>query len=303
MAGLLSLGVSAGIYAEDIVVVDEADDLGDLVPIEISEDMVVTDDDSVSEDIVGEGIVESEGPEPYESVEGLIEDNTGEEETLFAAADIKESGTCGDHLTWTLDTEGLLTISGTGPMKNYNSSLYGYSPFYDRDDIRNVVIEDGVTSIGKNAFYLCGGINSVTIPESVTSINDDAFCISGVSSITIPDSVTYIGEGAFEYCGSLTSLNIPASVTTIGKWAFSKCDGLTSINIPASVTTFGYGAFSFCDGLTSVVISEGVESIGDSAFYNCKNLRSVVIPDSVTSIGENTGACHREQFVNKLLPA
>ena len=278
MAGLLSLGVSAGIYAEDIVIIDEADDLEDLVPIEISEDMVVPDDGSVSEDIV-----ESEGPDPYESVEGLIEDNTGEEEALFAAADIKETGTCGDNLTWTLDTEGLLTISGTGPMEDYTG--YGKSPFYDRDDIRNVVIEDGATSIGNNVFNGCSEMISVTIPESVTSIGRVAFCFcSRLPSVTIPDSVTYIGESAFKYCDGLTSINIPASVTTIGESAFSSCDGLTSINIPASVTTIRERTFYGCDSLISVVIHEGVESIGDNAFGCCDNLWSVVIPDSVTHI-------------------
>ncbi|MEF2940315.1 MAG: leucine-rich repeat domain-containing protein, partial [Oscillospiraceae bacterium] len=130
------------------------------------------------------------------------------------AADIVDSGTCGaegdgSNLTWTLDSEGVLTISGSGGMHGYGPSD---APWHGR--VKSAVIAEGVTSIGGCAFYNCRSLTSVTIPDSVTSIGGSAFngC-SSLTSVTIPDSVTSIGGSAFDGCTSLTSVTIPDSVT------------------------------------------------------------------------------------------
>ena len=241
---------------------------------------------------------------------------------IASAAEVTDSGNCGENLTWTLDTDGLLTISGTGEMKNYiNAPWNGLV-----DKINCVVIRNGVTSIGDSAFFDCTGLTSITIPDSVTSIGDSAFhgC-SGLTSITIPDSVTWIGDHAFDGCAGLTSVTIPDSVTIIGRHAFDGCTGLTSVTIPDSVTSIGEGAFDGCTGLASITVSGGnknydsrnncngiietasntlisgckntdipdsVTSIGDSAFDSCTGLTSITIPDSVTSIGDGAfGSC------------
>ena len=215
------------------------------------------------------------------------------------------------NLTWKLYADGTLNISGTGAMKdytNYNSSD-SQSPVFGNDTIKNVVIEDGVTSIGNYAFWSCSSLTSITIPKSVTSIGDRAFYnCSSLTSITIPKSVTSIGANAFERCSSLTSITIPDSVisigasvfeecrnlssitlsnniTSIGTFAFYNCSGLTSITIPETVTSIGDFAFEGCSSLTSITIPDGVTSIGASAFYNCSNLTSITIPDSVIGIG------------------
>ena len=199
---------------------------------------------------------------------------------MGAMADEAKSGTCGDNLTWTLDGDGTLTISGTGAMtNNYTETWYEYS-----SSIKNVVIDDGVTSIGRSAFSGCSSLTSVTIPDSVTSIGVAAFSRCGLTSVTIPDSVTSIEEGAFSRCSSLTSVTIPDSVTSIEFNAFSRC-GLTSVTIPDSVTSIEGDTFSGCSSLTSVTIGNSVTSIGRSAFSGCSSLTSVTIPDSVTSIG------------------
>ena len=152
--------------------------------------------------------------------------------------------------------------------------------------LTSVIIPDGVTSIGDDAFRECNNLTSVTIPDSVTSIGDAAFSeCSNLTSVTIPDSVTTIGNRAFYYCYSLTSVIIPDSVTSIGDDAFRYCYSLTSVIIPDSVTSIGDSAFSDCTGLTSVTIGSGVTSIGDAAFSGCYSLTSVIIPDSVTTIG------------------
>ena len=237
------------------------------------------------------------------------------------AAGIVDSGTCGAEVTWTLDSEGVLTISGSGDMYDYYSS--SGAPWHGSSSrVKSAVIADGVTSIGEKAFCDCSSLTSVTIPNSVTSIGERAFseCTS-LTSVTIPDSVTCIGMRAFFYCTSLTSVTIPDSVTSIGQEAFYKCESLTSVTIPGSVTSIGVGAFASCTSLTGIWVAEGssyyasdasgvlfnkdmttlvqfpgafaaytipdsVTRIGERAFYYCTSLTSVTIPNSVRSIGK-----------------
>jgi hypothetical protein len=187
----------------------------------------------------------------------------------------------------------------------------GTSPwFFDSESIAVVVIEEGVKTIGNNAFDRCRKLISVSIPNSVTSIGRGAFYgCSMLTSITIPGSVTSIGDYAFASCENLTSITIPASVTSIGSSAFVWCRSLTSITIPASVTSIGSEAFDDTpwyenqpDGIiyinnilyeykgimpegTAVDIREGTVSINDGAFEDNINLTSITIPNSVTSIG------------------
>ena len=240
-----------------------------------------------------------------------------------AAESAAASGICGENLTWTLDAAGTLTVSGTGAMEDYNG-FPGSAPWYsNRDSIKAVVIESGVTTIGDRAFEDCSSLTSITIPESVTTIGRSAFedC-SSLSSITIPEGVTTIGDRAFDGCRSLTSINIPESVTAIGSSAFSGCSSLTSITIPESVTTIGDYAFYGCSSLTdvsitdldawcridftgflatpmeyakniwldgrrivSVAMPEGITEVKAYTFYGFQDLIQVIIPEGVTAIG------------------
>ena len=159
--------------------------------------------------------------------------------------------------------------------------------FYYFKGLTSITIPNSVTSIGNGAFYECYGLTSITIPNSVTSIGYDAFYwCSNLTSVEIGNSVTSIGEGAFKGCSELTSITIPNSVTSIGEEAFYSCTGLKSVTIGNSVTSIGSGAFYGCSGLTSITIPNSVTSIESSAFYSCYGLTSITIPNSVTSIGE-----------------
>jgi hypothetical protein len=198
-------------------------------------------------------------------------------------AEIVDSGSCGDNVTYTLDSDGVLTISGTGTIRD--------RAFINNTNIQCVVIEDGVTSIGKSAFNKCSSLTSVTIPDSVTSIGNNAFeSCTKLVNINISDSVITIGRQTFRFCTSLASVDIPDSVTTIGNQAFSGCTSLASVDIPDSVASIGNNVFEDCTGLTSVTIGNSVTSINEATFKECAGLTSVTIPDSVTSIGRGAFA-------------
>ena len=214
--------------------------------------------------------------------------------------------------TVTLSRDGTLTVSGKGAMRDYdsNSNSRDFPPWYNvSKSITRLVIEKGVTYIGKEAFRYCSRLTSATIPSSVTSIAKGAFeqCHSLTSitlpnsvtsieegafaecyrlnSVTLPNSVTSIGKDAFTNCGDLKSITIPNSVKSIGERAFSECSNLNSITIPNSVASIGEEAFAKCYRLNSVTIGNGVTSIGKEAFYYCDSLKSITLPNSVTSIG------------------
>ena len=178
---------------------------------------------------------------------------------------------CGQNLTWNIDEDGVLTISGTGEMKNYDTSreMLTTAP-WAKYDVKSVVIESGVTSIGDWAFFGCSSLGG---------------------KLTIPNTVTSIGEYAFSNCDGITSLVISNSVTRIGAGAFNACSGLTgSLTIPGSVTHIEEYAFWGCEGLTGdLILSEGVTHIGVNAFEKCSNIEHVTIPQSVIALGYMQG--------------
>ncbi|MDE6088748.1 MAG: leucine-rich repeat protein [Oscillospiraceae bacterium] len=233
--------------------------------------------------------------------------------SIFASAEeIATSGTCGENLTWNFEeSTGILTISGTGAMENWDISLL--PGWFDLcKDIKKIIIEDGVTAIGSCAFWECTALESITIPNSVTAIGWSAFYFcTALESIIIPDSVTVIGRSSFYDCTALASITIPDSVTTIGELAFRSTPWLKikqnenpfviingilidattceqeEIMIPDSVTTIGYDAFRGCSALKSIIIPDSVTTIGDYAFSGCTALASITIPDSMTTIGKS----------------
>lgn len=206
------------------------------------------------------------------AVQGIEEENS-----------IAASGTCGENLTWTLDSDGLLTVSGTGTMDYGDSSKIWTDK---RDEVKTAVLKPGVTSIGFAAFNACVNLTNITIPESVTSIEAVAFgdC-TALKSVVLPAGITKIDDYTFSGCTELEDITLPVGVTSIGKSAFNGCKNLTSIMLPESVTSIGEIAFGRC-GLTDITIPEGVTRIEPSAFWS-SSLTSIALPKSVTSIGKN----------------
>ena len=165
-----------------------------------------------------------------------------------------KSGTCGDNLTWTLNAEGVLTISGIGEMENYvdyevsDSCMTPWNDFCNR--INMVEISDGVMNIGDCAFSNCVNLKEIEISDSVTRIGNKAFnnC-NYLTNIKIPKRMLTIGSNAFRSCINLTYIDIPSRINTINDYTFSGCKCLNSIKIPKSVYEIGLGAFMGCDNL------------------------------------------------------
>ena len=231
-----------------------------------------------------------------------------------------------EGLDMVLISEGEYTVSGIGTCTDteilipttYNDLpvvSVEASAFLNNTAITSVVLPDGITSIGENAFNgcesltsvtfgknsqlssigpgafnYCYSLESITIPESVTSIGSDAFYYCyGLRSVTFGENsqLTSIGEGAFCCCAKLTSITIPDGVKSIGNHAFAGCSALESITIPDSVLNIGDSAFAECTALESITIPDSVLSIGYSAFEGCTALKNITIPGSVLSIGDN----------------
>ena len=209
--------------------------------------------------------------------------------TVTQAANVVESGTCGDYVTWTLDSSGVLTISGTGKMDEYTFDEPQWVSLATQ--VKKIVIQYGVTSVGSRTFWHCSNATSVSIPSSVVRIGDCAFgTCAKLTDVTIPSSVTSLGFEAFYGCAGLRSLTIPSSVTEIGYGAFCDCSGLTQVSIPSSLTEISSSLFGNCTSLTTITIPDSITSIGDYAFEGCTSLTSVTIPDSVTRIGDSAFA-------------
>ena len=164
-----------------------------------------------------------------------------------------------------------------------NPLYYAKHIYKDKDtEITDLVIPEGVTSVGDNAFYHVEGIKSVTFPENVVSIGSAAFYSTGLETVTIPKGVTEIGGAAFERCGNLKTVTIPEGVTKIGSSAFAY-SGLTELTLPSTIREMSQ-SFYGCENLAKLNLTDGITTLG-SSFYSCPALKEVHIPGSVKSIG------------------
>lgn len=178
---------------------------------------------------------------------------------------ISGSGTCGHNLTWELDSNGTLTISGSGDMEDY---YWCGSPWNQNDTackVRSIIIRNGVTGIGDYAFQEMENLQNIVLPESLMRI----------------------GEYAFNYCSDLKAIVLPEGLTSIENYTFGFCESLESVALPESLITIEEGAFDYCSSLSSIVLPEKLTSIDDYAFNGCSALTSIIIPASVNFISED----------------
>ena len=166
-----------------------------------------------------------------------------------------------------------LNLSFNNELSEMEDTLYNLFDGFPQN-LKTVIITDG--TVIPQGFFKDTGIENVVLPNGITSIGDDAFSsCHRLTGLIIPEGVTSIGNYAFWYCSSLTSITIPDSVTSIGDYAFNYCSSLTSINIPEGVTSIGGDAFYNCSSLTSITIPDSVTNIGKYAFYGCSDLTSI----------------------------
>lgn len=253
--------------------------------------------------------------------------------TAFAegknGGEVKAKGYCGvetenngKDLSWTLDNNGVLTITGSGAMKDYPRYENQRPDWYlnHKDSIRSVVLDNKITHIGDYAFDGCTSIKSVrytgytgnagvALPESITTIGVHAFSDTGVTgTLKLPEHLTEIDSLAFYHCRKLNGeLKLPDTVKEIGGFAFNSCGFTGKLELPAILENIGNDAFESCSGLTGkltfpskmneikssifhgtgiteVVIPSSIKTVYDFAFNSCMNLKKVYLPTEIPKI-------------------
>ena len=196
---------------------------------------------------------------------------------------------CGDDLIWSLDENGVLLISGSGDMWDYDVEN---PPWWEElAQIRELQILPGVSGIGTHAFSGCSDLERVSIPEGVTRIGQNAFSgCKALQKIDLPVSLRTIEECAFIGSG-LVNVRIPEGVARLDRAAFYDCKNLKSVYVPGSIDCVGESAFTGCEALVSVSLGEGVCVLEEHTFFRCRSLKEVRFPSSVTEIG-NWAFCH-----------
>ena len=211
------------------------------------------------------------------------------------AADLIDSGSCGKNATWELYKDGTLYIKGTGAMQDYNWNynettkiVTTGAPWHDSHSasVKKLVVEDGITSIGNDAFSDCESLVSAELAEGITSIGDGAFtgCYD-LEKINIPNSVTSIGYDAFDSCWTLPSLELPSGLSKLESSAVS-FTAIKELTVPHGVKVVDSYLVAYNDNLTTVTLEEGVEEIWHRAFWGCEKLNNITIPRSVKKIEE-----------------
>lgn len=229
----------------------------------------------------------------FGSLEGTL---TGNSEVVLDFEATGHSGTCGDDLTWSFNTAGTLTITGTGAMWDYEwcqdgDTVYSSAPWAGLE-ITDIALDEGITRVGNCAFLDCRTIFApLSLPSTLQEIGDAAFsgCYGLYGELHLPESINAIGACAFQGCEGLTgALNLPSGISYIGSAVFNGCSGLTgTISIPKNVQYIGDWAFRDCIGFTGkLVVPSNVIVIDEYAFAGCAGIEQAEIPAYLQLIGE-----------------
>ena len=226
-----------------------------------------------------------------------------------SAADDSLSGSLGKNITWTLegssDSGYTIRISGSGdtPDYDYTSDIPWYSHI---NEIKSVVVEDGITGLGKSSFYKSTSIQSVKLADSVrsigemcffrngslekielgnglTSIGEAAFSVSNLKKVSLPIGITHIESDTFYGCKQLESINLE-HVKSIGRRAFYICSNLSGIHLSTDLQQLEYAAFRGCSSIDKINIGSKLSELNEQVFAECSSLKEIYIPDNITAI-------------------
>lgn len=184
------------------------------------------------------------------------------------------------------------TVTRLGDMNFYNHKILesvqlpriikcldGRFTFNSCENLKSIIIPDGVTDLKDLCFFSCKNLRSIVIPNSVKSIGNNCFIdCSSLEHVQIPDSVISLGEKCFLNCTSLKSIQLSSSIIRLGRSCFQNCGSLEFIEIPNSVVGLGEKCFAYCKSLAYIEIPSSVQSIGDRCFSGCKGLRCIKAP-------------------------
>ena len=202
--------------------------------------------------------------------------------TVFA--ETVASGSCGDNATWTLDSEGTLTVSGSGKMTDYSASEY----IQWTKDCKSVIIGDEITHIGDYSFSGCSKLTQVIIGNNVQTIGKGSFKGSSITKLKMPNSIQTIGFEAFRNCSALKLVNFGTQLKNIDTWAFQNCTTLEILEFPEDIAQIGYYAFGGCKNLKSVIFpTNSTISVGENVFAGCSMLSFVKLSNNTKILSDN----------------
>ena len=197
-----------------------------------------------------------------------------------------DAGSFGSNSKYYIYNDGLMLVNGTGATENYGAYTTPTWKTNYGDAIVNVIIEEGITSIGTRSLAYCESIKTIHLPESVNYISAQAFeyCYD-LEVINIPSGVSSLPDKVFRGCTSLDNIILPNTISSIGEKAFESCTSLHEIQFPDNIKTISQYAFNDCSKITTITLPGELNTISQYAFYKCVNLKSVYLPRGIQTVG------------------
>ena len=239
------------------------------------------------------------------SATDYVDGVAGEPEYFFVI------GQCGENAYFGINRDRQLVIAGEGSTYDYalNNNIekdgaiwnfwadafnqvvveegitrLGDNSFYLMDNIQSMSLADSIQTIGMNAFYGCDGFKNISLPSGLEFIDYNAFYNCGsLVAVSLPENFREFGVGVFQYCYSLATVSLNENLQSLGSSTFSSCTSLTQIVIPDSVTEVG--GFEWCTSLKQVTLGKNVETLSTSAFIGCQSLTDIQFPEGLRIIG------------------
>lgn len=277
-------GTDAALLADVLAAVEIAEEADVLLTEEKTDDNIPNTEDDPDKNNTGSG--DEGGDEttktPEDSTDEGGDEGDGEEEPAFT---VPASGSLTETITWAVDENYVLTITGTGAMPDYGS-ISG-APWYGCfDKLTAIVVGEGVTAIGANNFAYCSAVTSVTLPAGLESIGDSAFRgMEKLETLSFPASLKTVEKFAFAH-NNLKTIDLPDGIETLGDSAFNPSAAITEITLPGSLTTMGEGVFAVCNALKTITVGEGIKALG-TCFINCYGVTTLNLPSTIETLNHN----------------